>query len=156
MGTYTTAVHDRLLMPARVLVSPEQERALRLSGQRVPAGVTVRLLIDTGSGRTTLAPAVLAQLAVPVAAPVRLATGVGSRETSLFWVRLEFPGTALGAIPELAVARLEMPASLRAFQGLIGRDLLGRWGSVRYQGRRGRLTIRDTPGGFFGWLWGRL
>jgi hypothetical protein len=156
MGKYTTAVHDRLILPARVLVTPGQEHALRLTGQRVPAGVAVRMMIDTGSGRTTLTPSVLAQLAVPAAAPVRLATGVGSRETGLFWVRLEFPGTALGAIPELAVARLEMPPSLRPFQGLIGRDLLGRWESLLYRGRRGRLTIRDTPGGPFGWLWGWL
>src|SRR5438309_4744280 len=152
MGKYTAAVHDRLTLPARVLVTPGRERFLRMSRRAVPAGVAVRLLIDTGSGRSCLMPSVLAQLNPPLAGPVRLATGAGSRDTSLFWVRLEFPGTALGAILELAVARLEMPPSLLSLQGLIGRDLLSRWESFVYQGRRGRLTIRDIPGGLFGWL----
>jgi hypothetical protein len=154
MGKYTGAVHDRLILPARVLVTRGQEQALRFTGRSVPAGVAVRLLIDTGSGRSTLTPPILAQLGVPAAAPVRLATGVGSRTTSLSWVRVEFPGTTLGAVAELAVARLEMPPSLDSFQGLIGRDLLSRWESCLYQGRRGRLTIRDAPVGLLGWLWG--
>jgi hypothetical protein len=156
MGKYTAAVHDRLVLPARALVTRGQEQVLQLTGQSVPARVAVRLLIDTGSGRSTLTPSVLAQLAAPVAAPVKLATGIGSRATSLCWVRLEFPGTTLGAIPELAVARLEMPPSLGSLQGLIGRDVLSRWESLLYQGRRSRLTIRDTAGGLLGWLWGRV
>src|SRR5215468_3398300 len=100
MGKYTAAVHDRLILPAHVLVTRGQEQALRLTGRTVPPSVAVRLLIDTGSGRSTLTPSILAQLAVPAAAPVRLATGAGTRTTSLFWVLLEFPGTSLGAIPE--------------------------------------------------------
>jgi hypothetical protein len=65
---------------------------------------------------------------------------------------LEFPDTALAAIPELVVARAPVPPSLQAFHGVIGRDLLYRWESVLLPGRRGRLTIRDTPQGLFGWL----
>jgi hypothetical protein len=73
-------------------------------------------------------------------------------ETVLFWVRLEFPDSSLAAIPQIAVARLPMPPSLRDYHGVIGRDLLGRWESFNYEGRRRRFTIRDSPGGLFGWL----
>jgi hypothetical protein len=55
-------------------------------------------------------------------------------------------------IPYLAVARLPLPASLQGFHGLIGRDLLGQWESLLYEGQRGRFTIRDSAGGPLGWL----
>jgi hypothetical protein len=79
-------------------------------------------------------------------------TSVGSTETPLYWVRLEFPDTGLAPVTEVAVARLALPPSLQAFHGVIGRDLLRRWAYFLYQGRRGRFTIRDTPGGLFGGL----
>jgi hypothetical protein len=78
MGKYASVVHDRLILPARVLLTRGQEEVLRLTRESVPTGVAVRLLPDTGSGRTTLTPSVLAQLAAPVAGPVRLATGVSN------------------------------------------------------------------------------
>jgi hypothetical protein len=44
-----------------------------------------------------------------------------------------------------------MPPDLAQFHGLLGRDLLQRMDEFNYQGRRGRYTLRDTPGPF-GWL----
>jgi hypothetical protein len=152
MGKYTGAVHDRLVLPARVQNTHGREHALRLLGRTLSAAVPVRLLIDTGSGRSTLLPAILAHLNPALQGTVRVETSLGVADTSLFWVRLEFPGTSLAAVPELAVARLALPPSLRSFHGLIGRDLLHRWESFLFEGRRGRFTIRDTPGGLFGWL----
>jgi hypothetical protein len=73
-------------------------------------------------------------------------------EANLHWVRRAFPGTSLQDVAELSVARLPLPPSLQGFHGLIGRDLLRRWDSFIYEGRRRRLTIRDTPAGLFGWL----
>jgi len=154
MEKYTATVHDRLVLPVQVSNTSGREHELRLLGQTVPARLAVRLLIDTGSGRSTLVPSVLAQLKPALAGPVRLATGVGSTETDLFWVRLEFPGTTLVAVPELAVVRLDMPPSLQSFHGLLGRDLLGRWEYLLYEGRRGRFTVRDTSRGWLGWLTG--
>jgi hypothetical protein len=84
--------------------------------------------------------------------PARIETSLATGATELFWVRLEFPGTGLEPVAELAVARMAMPPSLATFQGLIGRDLLDRWEYFLYEGRRARFTIRDTPGGLFGWL----
>ncbi len=112
----------------------------------------MRLLIDTGSGRSTLVPSIIAQLNPTSREVLRVETSLGIAQTPLFWVRLEFHGTALAAIPELAVARLALPPSLLAFHGVIGRDLLRRWESFVYQGRRGKFTIRDTPGWLFAWL----
>ena len=79
----------------------------------------------------------------------RLATSLATARAGLFRIRLEFPHAKLAPIPELVVARVPLPTSLSAFHGVIGRALLRRWESFCYQGRRGRLTIRDTPG----WLW---
>jgi hypothetical protein len=153
MGKYTATVHDRLILPARVLLSPGQEHRMRLAGRIVPAPVSVRLLIDTGSGRSTLIPSLIAHLnPMSQQGAVRVSTSVGSAETHLFWVRLEFPDTGLAPVTEVAVARLALPPSLQAFHGIIGRDLLRRWAYLLYQGRRGRFIIRDTPGGLVGWL----
>ena len=152
MGKYTAAVRDRLVLPARVLLTQGQDRSIRLAGRSVPGGVAVQLLIDTGSGRSTLVPSVIAQLNPAFRDTVRVETSLGATKTPLFWVRLEFPGTGLAAVPEVAVARLGLPPSLQAFHGLIGRDLLRRWEWFLFEGRRGRFTIRDTLGGLFGWL----
>jgi hypothetical protein len=152
MGKYTASVHDHLLLSARVLLTRGHEHAFRLSGQAVPAPVPVRLLIDTGSRRSTLLPSVIAHLNPDAQGVARLETSLGAAEVTLYWVRLEFPETALAAIPEVAVARAPLPPSLQAFYGVIGRDLLRRWESFLYQGRRGRLVLRDAPAGLFGWL----
>jgi hypothetical protein len=88
----------------------------------------------------------------PAHGVVRVATSLTAVEANLHWVRLEFPATSLRDAAESSVARLPLPPSLQGFRGLIGRGLLSRWRSLLYEGRRGRLTIRDTPPGPFGWL----
>jgi hypothetical protein len=152
MGKYTAAVSDHLIVPARVHQPHGQERLFRLAGRPVPVPLPVRLIIDTGSKRSCLVADVQRHLQLESTHQVRVETGVGSREANLFWVRLEFPDTALAPIPHLAVVRLTFPPSLRSFHGLIGRDLLHQWESFHFEGRRGRLTVRDVPGGLFGWL----
>jgi hypothetical protein len=152
MGRYRATVQDRLILPAQVLLTREREQVFRLLGRRIPTPVPVRLIIDTGSKRSSLVPAVLNNLTPLIYKTARVETSLASVETELYWVRLEFPGSSLAAVPELAVARLPMPPSLHDFQGVVGRDLLRIWESFLYEGRRGRLTIRDAPGGLFGWF----
>src|SRR5438132_6019291 len=88
-----------------------------------------------------LVPAVIRNLQPGAAGRVRVETSLASGESTLFWVRLEFPGTSLEPMSETAVARLNLPLSLRNFHGILGRDLLRRWESFLFEGRRGRLTI---------------
>lgn len=152
MGKYSTAVQDHLVVPARVLLTRGQEHALRILGREVPAFVPARLLLDTGSRRSSLLPSVIEDLSPALQSTVRIETSLASAETNLYWVRLEFPGTSLASVPELAVARLALPRSLSAFHGVIGRDLLSRWEYVLFEGRRGRLTIRDARRGWLSWL----
>jgi hypothetical protein len=154
MGKYVASVRGPLALPARVLLTTGQEAIARQIGRAAPTAVPVRFLIDTGSGRSTLLPSIIADLNPISRGAVRIETSLGVGESNLYWIRLEFPGARLAPIPELAVARLALPASLRAFHGLIGRDLLERWDFVLFEGRRGRLTIRDKPGGLFGWFRG--
>jgi hypothetical protein len=116
----------------------------------VPEAVDIRLVIDSGSRRTSLIPEIIDHLGPVRYGAAEVETSAGAISATLHWVRLQFPGTSLGAIPELVVARMPLPPSLRAFQGLIGRDLLHRWESFRYQGRRRRLTVRDRPHWLFG------
>jgi hypothetical protein len=152
MGVYTAAFHDYLVLPARALITRGREQVLRLQQRPVSDGVAVQLVIDTGSRRSTLLPSVLADLNPALLGPARVETSLATGRTELFWVRLEFPGTRLTAIPELAVARLALPPSLRDFHGIVGRDLLGRWESLLMEGRRMRFSIRDTPRRLLGWL----
>lgn len=154
MGKVTATVEDHLILPARVLQTRGQERLFHLGGRVIPAPVPVRLLVDTGSRRSTLLPGILAHVQAPFQGSVGIETSLGIGKTSLFWVRLEFPDTSLEPIPQLAVARLNMPASLHPLHGVIGRDLLHRWESFLFEGRRGRFTIRDVPWSLFGWLRG--
>jgi hypothetical protein len=152
MGKYSTAVADHLVLPARALLTRGQEELLRLAGRTAPAFAPVRMLIDTGSKRSTLSPSIVAHLNPIARGRARVETGLASAETNLYWIRLEFPATALAPIPELAVARLALPASLASFHGVIGRDLLLRWEYVFIEGRRGRLTIRDTAARWLRWF----
>jgi hypothetical protein len=149
MVRYSTRVHDRLILPAQVCLPPQREQLLRMLGRTLPAPVPVQLLIDTGSTRCSLLPSVLARLNPEELAVARLETSLATAEASLFRIRLEFPHTKLAAIPEFLIAGAPLPRSLASFHGVIGRDLLRRWESFHYQGRRRRLTIRDTPS----WLW---
>ena len=143
MGVYRTAVHDRLEVPARVRLPEGGERAYRLLGRSIPQAIPIRLIIDT-------VPQV--QLAPTSASRATVETRLGMRQTELYWVRLEFMAGTLAAVPRLAVARLPLPSSLQEYHGLIGRDLLSRWYSLLYEGRRGQLTIRDSRAGFFSWF----
>ena len=152
MARYTTRVHDRLILPAQVCLPRGREQLLRMLHRRVPDPVIVQLLIDTGSTRSSLLPSVLAGLNPEQSGVARLETSLAAAEATLFRVRLEFPHTKLEAIPELLVALAPLPPSLSAFHGVIGRDLLRQWESFCYQGRRGRLSIRDRRSWLLRWI----
>ena len=152
MGKYAAAVDDCLVLPAQISLTRGQERQIRLFGRSAPAATSVRLIVDTGSRRSTIIPSVIAHLNPIVRGSVRIETSLATGLTAFYWVRLEFPGAGLAAIPELAVAGLSVPSSLRAFHGVIGRDLLSRWQYLHYQGTRRRFAVRDSPHWFFQWL----
>src|SRR5438445_7284891 len=112
MARYSAPVHDRLIIAAQAQLTPGHEHLLRLAGRPVPAPIPVQLLLDTGSARCTLLPSVLDRLQAVPGRPVRHETALGVTETSLFWIRLDFPDTKLGAVPELVVVRAPLPGSL--------------------------------------------
>jgi hypothetical protein len=152
MARYSALVHNHLALAAQVSLTAGQEHFMRLAGRTVSAPVPVQLILDTGSARCALLPSVLDRLQPIQYRPVRHETALASTETSLCWVRLEFPSTRLAAIPVLAIVRAPLPPSLSSFHGVIGRDVLRQWESFRYQGRRGRLTIHDTPSWLLRWI----
>ena len=127
MGKYTARVVDQLILPARVCLTTDQQDVHQLLGRRSPEPTNVQLLIDTGSSRSTLVPSVIDQLDPLVARDqLRIETSLASGEATLFWVRLEFPGSNLIPIGQRAAARLAFSNSLHQFHGVIGRDLLRR------------------------------
>jgi hypothetical protein len=152
MGKYAAPADDLMIVPARVRQTRGQERASQFLGETAPLFIPVRLIVDTGSRRSTLTPSVIAQLDPAIQGKARFVTSLTSAQTTLYWVRLEFPEILLFPIPELAVARVPMPATLHAFDGVIGRDLLSRWDYLLYQGLRKRFAIRDIPSLFLNWL----
>ncbi|HKI36550.1 MAG TPA: hypothetical protein VKA46_32130 [Gemmataceae bacterium] len=130
---------------------PVDERMIAGRGGSVTAPVPIRLLIDTGAKRTTLIPGIVDHFQPTSGAEAHLVTPVGSVMIDLVWVCLEFPEAGLASFSEILVARHPMPPLLAQFRGLLGRDLLARMHSFEYRGRRGRYTLRDTPG-WFDWL----
>jgi hypothetical protein len=146
MGKYIASVKEHLLLPARVRLPPNHEQLLHRLHQPVPAPVSIRLLIDTGSKRTTLIPGIFRHLQPALSRPTHITNSFGSGITRPGWVCLDFPEAGLAAFPEVLVARLPLPPALAQFHGLLGRDLLRRLESFEYEGRRGCYTIRDRPG----------
>jgi hypothetical protein len=155
MGKCFALVQDHLILPARARVPAGRAEVLRAMGRGLPTPVALRLVIDTGTRRTTLIPGIVRHLQLSAGSMARLVTPVGSALTDLVWVCLEFPGTGLAPFPEVLVARHPLPPVLAQFHGLLGRDLLQRLDSFEYLGRRGMYTLRDTPG-WLGWLRRRL
>jgi hypothetical protein len=149
MGKFRILAPSLPVVPARVGLTSGQEKILAISNRPIPDPLPVNLLVDTGSGRSTLLPTLIARLNPMARGVARVATSLAVAETNLFWVRLEFPDTKLEPIAELAVARLSLPVTLGSIHGVIGRDLLKRWEYFLYEGRRGRVTIRDKPGLFW-------
>jgi len=149
MGKFRTRIDDLPVIPALVRLTHGQEKIFALTNRPIPNPQPVNLLVDTGSGRSTLLPSVIAKLNPLSRGIARVSTSLAVAETNLFWVRLEFPATNLEPISELAVARLSLPATLGSIHGVIGRDLLRRWEYFSYEGRRGQMTIRDRPGLFW-------
>ena len=151
MAKYIAPVEVHLILPALVSLTAKPESLLQRAGRQVPAPVPVRLLIDTGSKRTTLVPGVISHLDPPAGRRVNVITPLAAGATWLYWVRLAFPGTGLAPFPHVQVARLEMPPGLSQFHGLLGRDLLRQWAEFLYAGQGGYYALRDAPG-----LFGRL
>jgi hypothetical protein len=152
MGVFRSSVDDRLILPAQVRLTAPEAGAFQALGRRVPGPIPVRLIIDTGSKLSSIVPSILDRLMAKTAGRAKVETTIASAETELFWICIEFPGCSLAAVPRLAVARLSMPPSLRNYHGVVGLDLLKTWEALLYEGRRGRFTVRDSPGGLFGWL----
>ena len=76
MGRFIASFEDQLILPARACQTEGQLQLLRLAGRPIPASVPVRLLIDTGSKRSTLIPGVLRHLDPPPAGDVRVETSL--------------------------------------------------------------------------------
>jgi hypothetical protein len=152
MGKFVASIEDQLILPARASLIQGQEQHLRLSGRPIPASVPVRLVIDTGSKRSTLIPGVIRHLDPLPFREVRVETGLARGIVTLFWVRLEFPDTSLAPIPVLAVASFGLPPRLGTFHGVIGRDLIRHWESLLIEGRRGRFILRDAYTGLRAWF----
>jgi hypothetical protein len=154
MGIYTANVEEHLVLPARVSLTEDERRVFKMLGRTTAEPIDIRLIVDTGSRRTCLSPAIIDQLRPLSQGRLRVETSLASGETTLFWMRLEFPESTLHPVAELSVARLQMPRGMSKFDGVLGRDVLRRWHRLAYEGRRGRLVIRDLPPSLFDWFRG--
>src|SRR5258708_2014275 len=126
MGTYRVPVEDHLFLPSVVRLSAGPAHFVQQSGEAVPSPVTIRLLIDTGSRRTTLIPSIIRHLGPPAGGEARVITPTGAVAAPLYWVRLDFPETGLASFDQVKVACLPLPPILSPFHPLLARDLLRR------------------------------
>jgi hypothetical protein len=150
MGIYRCEVEDVLFLPVRVSF-PRAEARLRLSAEsEVSSPLLVRLILDSGSRYCSLRPHLMRQLRPPFLRRVEAQTQLGTSATEMFTVDLAFAEDRLAPLSSIRIVALGMPPRLRAYDGVIGRDVLSRW-EILYRGPRGRLTIRDHAS-FWGWL----
>jgi hypothetical protein len=152
MGLLKAEVTDHQIITAKVSLTLEQEQSHRQLGLAIPDPVTVTLLVDTGSKRTSLVPGIIRHLDPIKQSNVRVESSTGSVQSSLYWVSLAFPGSNLKPIEHLSIASLPLPVTLANYHGLIGRDLLLAWEYFFLEGRRRRITIRDTRRLLLDWL----
>jgi len=81
MGKYIATVEDHLVLPALVRLPKGEEHFRGRAGRQVPVPVSIRLLIDTGSKRTTLIPGLIRHLNPQASQPVRVATSLAAGTT---------------------------------------------------------------------------
>lgn len=151
MGKLVVVVEDHLAISATVHPTRGQAQLYHLLRREVPSALPVRLIVDTGSKRTALVPEVLSTLQLLPVGVAHVETSAGTLQTNVYWVRLAFPNNTLNALPEFPVMRLPLPRSLGDFQGIIGRDLLRQWESTLFEGRIGRLILRDSRPKWIRW-----
>lgn len=108
-------------LPAPAIIS------LKASGQPLPAPITVRGVIDTGTDVTAVAPNLLLQLGATPTNSTTTQTVGGSIPVDLYEISLSIHGTSPStgifyATPTLLV--IGLPSSIPAIDLLLGRDVL--------------------------------
>lgn len=153
MGVYRIRLDDSgdpVFLPVVISIPADSVATRRQLVGPLRNTVSTRLVLDSGSRLSCLSYPVLEPLNAPCAGPLRLQTAAGTRMVDRFRVRLEFPPGTLKPIPDVTVARIQMPAKLSTYGGVIGRDILDQW-EFFWSGFRRRLATRDYPS-FWGWL----
>ena len=117
------------VVTAVVGVSVPRADALLSAGRAVPAGISIRALVDTGASSSCVDPGGLAQLelsATSTGAVHTASTGDAPHAVPQYDVSVITPGVgphhvplAIGAVPVLATE-----LSLQGIDALIGRDIL--------------------------------
>ena len=95
MGKYSAPVQDHLVLPAVVRLPEGEEYSRRQAGRDIPHPIAVRLVIDTGSRRTTLIPGIVRNLEVPGGPDVRVVTPTVALATTFIGCGLTFPTPVL-------------------------------------------------------------
>ena len=118
-----------------IVITPDGSDA-RSAPVPLAPGVRVVALVDTGSGRSLIQPAVARELRVPSVGRVQIdtpsSTDLPARE---FDVRFWFDSDT-----SVAVRALEAPLPVSGIRAVIGRDLLAA-GTFSYDGRSGAFLL---------------
>jgi hypothetical protein len=116
-----------LIVPVWIGLDGKTTSALLAAGQPIPAPVQARGLVDTGSDLTAVAPWILGQLAVPVAASASTHTAAGQVSVNLYEVSVSITDPAQTGAPMLThpgVRVSELAVSLPDADVLIGLNVL--------------------------------
>jgi hypothetical protein len=118
---------DGLAVEALIGLDGSTMAGLRAAGTPIPAPITLRALLDTGSDVTAVDPRVLGQLGASSIGSASTHTAAGKQTVRLFKVSLSISGPAGPAGPILVRPTLvvtELSQSLPNVEALIGRDVL--------------------------------
>jgi len=129
-----------IIIQVEIGVDNQTAEALRQQGHPVPASVTCSALIDTGASNLAIDPTIAQQLGLRRTGTRPTYTANGPRDSVVYAVSLDFPGTTLNTFEVLEAMDCNLTG--QPFQCLIGRDVMSNW-HMHYNGQTGTITIAD-------------
>jgi predicted aspartyl protease len=139
-GAAQFLVSQGIILNVSITVDNLTADAMRAQGRPLPTPVNCPALVDTGASGLALDTTVIQQLGLMRKGITSSATAAGLRDSPVYFVSLEFPGTDVHSYPLLRATEVNLQG--QRFKCLIGRETMANW-HLHYNGQSGQVSIAD-------------
>jgi predicted aspartyl protease len=125
-----------------VSIAVDNLTAQAMKAQNLPllTPVSCTALVDTGASGLALDTSVVQQLHLTRKGITTNYTAAGARQSPVYFVSLEFPGSDVRSYPLLRATEVDLQG--QRFKCLIGRETMANW-HIHYNGQTGQVSIAD-------------